>query len=113
VASCSPALTVSVLVPTLQEERTIAATLDHLAALPGTWEVVVADGGSRDATVALARAHPSVPRVLVQAGGRAAQCNAAAAAATGQALYMVGVPPRWRTAAVRRGALRAVGRSLS
>ncbi len=65
---------VSVLVPTLDEERRIGATLDHLAGLEGRFEVVVADGGSRDATVALARRNPSAPRVVVAArGGRGAQ----------------------------------------
>ncbi len=82
--------TVSVLVPTLDEERRIAATLDHLAALPGRFEVIVADGGSRDATVALARAHPSAPRVVVApVGGRGAQCNAAAALARGEVLLVL------------------------
>ena len=41
---------VSILVPTLDEERELPALLDALGALPGRWEVVVADGGSRDAT---------------------------------------------------------------
>ncbi len=81
---------VSLLVPTLQEERTIGATLDHLAGLPGRFEVVVADGGSRDATVALARAHPSAPRVVVAAGGgRGRQLNAAAAVARGDVLLVL------------------------
>lgn len=69
-------LLVSVVVPTWQEAAGIGATLDHLAALPGRWEVIVADGGSPDGTAALASAHPSRPRVRVRdGGGRAAQCN--------------------------------------
>ncbi|MBA3328488.1 MAG: glycosyltransferase, partial [Solirubrobacterales bacterium] len=52
---------VSVLVPVLDEERALPGLLEHLAALPGRWEVIVADGGSRDATVAIARAHHSAP----------------------------------------------------
>ena len=51
--------------------------------------MIVADGGSRDATVSIARAHPSAPRVLTQTGGRAAQCNAAAALATGEMLVVL------------------------
>lgn len=80
---------VSVLVPTLREERALPATLDHLAALPGNWEVVVADGGSRDASVAVARAHPVGARVLHAEGGRAAQCNTAARAARGDVLLFL------------------------
>ena len=80
---------VSVLVPTLDEERELPALLDALAALHGRWELVVADGGSRDATVPLARAHPATPRVIEAHGGRAAQLNAAARAATGDVLLFL------------------------
>ena len=80
---------VSVLVPTLDEARALPALLDHLAALPGRWEVLVADGGSGDGTVALARAHPSAPAVVEARGGRAAQLNAAAARARGDVLLFV------------------------
>ncbi len=81
---------VSVLVPTLHEAGTITATLDHLAALPGRFEVVVADGGSRDATVALARAHPSAPQVVVaRGGGRGRQLNAGAEVARGDVLLIL------------------------
>ena len=41
---------VSVLIPTLDEARELPHLLDHLAALHGHWETIVADGGSRDAT---------------------------------------------------------------
>ena len=80
---------VSILVPTLDEERELPRLLDHLAELYGRWEIVVADGGSRDATQPIAREHPSRPRVVVQAGGRAAQLNAAAHAATGDVLLFL------------------------
>ena len=80
---------VSLLVPTLDEERALPALLDDLAALHGRWEIVIADGGSRDATVALARAHPSKPGVLTASGGRAAQLNAAARAARGDVLLFL------------------------
>jgi rSAM/selenodomain-associated transferase 2 len=80
---------VSVLVPTLNEERELPSLLGHLAALHGRWEVVIADGGSTDATQALARAHPTAPRVLERRGGRAAQLNAAARAAKGDVLLFL------------------------
>ena len=86
-ASTSPL--VSILIPTLDEERELPALLDALAALPGRWEVVVADGGSRDATIELARAHAAPPIVIEARGGRAAQCNAAARVATGDVLLIL------------------------
>ena len=80
---------VSILIPTLDEARELPDLLDHLAALPGDWETIVADGGSCDATLQIAQGHPSRPRVVVQAGGRAAQLNAAAKVATGDILLFL------------------------
>jgi rSAM/selenodomain-associated transferase 2 len=80
---------VSVLIPTLDEARELPHLLDHLAALPGSWEVIVADGGSRDATLNIARAHALAPRIVQRTGGRAAQLNAAARVATGDILLFL------------------------
>lgn len=80
---------VSVIVPVLDEASELPRALDALAALPGRWEVLVADGGSCDETVAIAEAHPLGPRVLRVAGGRARQQNAAAAAARGEVLVFL------------------------
>jgi rSAM/selenodomain-associated transferase 2 len=80
---------ISVVVPTLDEAAALPGLLDHLAALRGRFEVIVADGGSRDGTPALAAAHPSAPRVLSVAGGRAAQANAGAAAAHGDPIVFL------------------------
>jgi uncharacterized protein len=77
--STAPPL-VAVVVPVLEEARTLAATLDHLATLDGAFETIVVDGGSGDGTAEIARAHPLAPRVLVERGGRARQLNAGAAA---------------------------------
>jgi rSAM/selenodomain-associated transferase 2 len=79
----------SIVVPVLDEERGIGALLDHVAALPGRWEVLLADGGSRDATVAIARAHPLAPRLVAAPRGRARQQNAAAALARGDVLVFL------------------------
>jgi rSAM/selenodomain-associated transferase 2 len=78
-----------VIVPVLDERDGIGAVLDHLAGLAGTFEVLVADGGSRDGTPELAAAHPSAPRVLRAGPGRARQQNAAAAEAAGEALLFL------------------------
>ena len=80
---------VSLIVPTLDEERELPRLLDHLARLHGRWEIVVADGGSRDRTRDIAREHPARPRVIVQGGGRAAQLNAAARVAAGDPLLFL------------------------
>jgi rSAM/selenodomain-associated transferase 2 len=102
---------VSVVIPTLDEAAALPATLDHLASLPGEWEVVVADGGSRDATAAIAAAHPRAD-VVVQArgGGRARQLNAGACRASGEILLFLHADSRLpRTAHASLAATRAAG----
>ncbi len=85
----SPQPLVSIVVPTLEEARTLPGLLDHLAGLAGRLEVIVADGGSLDATARLAREHPSVPWVVEAPGGRARQLNAGAAVSSGEILVFV------------------------
>jgi rSAM/selenodomain-associated transferase 2 len=80
---------VSVILPVLDEEAEISGALDHLGALPGRWDVIVADGGSRDRTVELAERHPLSPRVMTVTEGRARQSNAAAEAASGELLVFL------------------------
>lgn len=78
----------SVVVPALDEAGGIAATLDTLAPLRAAGhEVIVADGGSRDATVAVAK--PRADRVIAAPRGRAAQMNAGAAVASGDVLLFL------------------------
>lgn len=45
----------SVIIPTLNEELWIGATLDAVARVRGSLDVIVVDGGSGDATAAVAR----------------------------------------------------------
>ncbi len=78
---------VSVVVPALDEQATVAAAVASARrALPGC-EVIVVDGGSRDATAAAAR--QAGARVLVRPGSRAVAMNAGAAAACGDALLFL------------------------
>ena len=78
----------SVIVPTLDEATVIAASLDALAPLRAQGhEVIVVDGGSRDATAAIAR--PRADAVIDAPRGRAAQMNAGAALARGDALVFL------------------------
>jgi rSAM/selenodomain-associated transferase 2 len=78
----------SVIVPALDEGERIAATLDALANLRALGvEVIVVDGGSRDATVQRARLRAD--RVIPAARGRASQMNAGAEKATGDVLLFL------------------------
>lgn len=78
----------AIVMPVLDEAAGIVATLQSLAPLRARGvEIVVADGGSRDATVALAR--PLADRVVAAPRGRARQMNAGAAAtAAAQLLFL-------------------------
>jgi rSAM/selenodomain-associated transferase 2 len=78
----------SVVIPALNEARGIGGALAALAPLRARGhEVIVADGGSSDDTVQLAR--PRCDRVVQCAPGRARQMNAGAAAAEGDALLFL------------------------
>jgi rSAM/selenodomain-associated transferase 2 len=78
----------SIIMPVLDEGDGIAAALDALADLRalGT-EVIVVDGGSRDATVQRARLRAD--RVISAPRGRALQMNAGAATAAGNVLLFL------------------------
>jgi rSAM/selenodomain-associated transferase 2 len=82
------ALTLSIIIPALDEAAGIAATLAALGDFRQRGaEVIVVDGGSGDATVE--RARPLADRVLAAPRGRAAQMNAGAAAASGDVLLFL------------------------
>jgi rSAM/selenodomain-associated transferase 2 len=79
---------ISIVMPVLDEAAGIEAALRALAPCRQRGaEVVVVDGGSRDATVELSR--PLADRVLTAPRGRAAQMNAGAAAARGDMLLFL------------------------
>jgi rSAM/selenodomain-associated transferase 2 len=78
----------SIIVPVLDEAPGIATTLSALQPLRARGhEVIVVDGGSIDATVELAR--PLADRVSASPRGRAAQMNAGAAIAGGDAFVFL------------------------
>jgi rSAM/selenodomain-associated transferase 2 len=78
----------SIIMPVLDEGERIAAALDALAELRALGvEVIVVDGGSRDATVQRARLRAD--HVLSVARGRALQMNAGAAKAAGDVLLFL------------------------
>lgn len=78
----------SVIVPALDEEARLPATLAALQPLRSRGhEVIVVDGGSSDATREAAR--PGADRVMEAQRGRARQMNAGALAATGDVLLFL------------------------
>jgi rSAM/selenodomain-associated transferase 2 len=97
---------VSIVVPTLDEAAGLAAHLEGLQPLRERGcEVVVVDGGSRDATLEIAR--PLADVVLSAPRGRGTQLNAGARAARGDLLLFLHADTRLPPGAVEaiRGAL--------
>ena len=89
----------SVVIPTLNAAATLPGALAALGDIPD--EIVVADGGSSDSTVALA--HDAGARVIVTVRGRGMQLAAGIAAARGAWLLLLHadtrLAPGWRAAA--------------
>src|SRR5262249_10621291 len=104
--SCTPAVSrrpeasrylpmskLSIIIPVLDEGESIAATLDGLANMRTLGvEVIVVDGGSRDATIQRARLRAD--RVISAPRGRALQMNAGAEKAAGDVLLFLPADPR-------------------
>ncbi len=78
---------VSIIVPTLNEESQITATLRALQKLSGEKEIIVADGGSTDKTIELAAAQGV--RVVHSVRGRGPQMHAGALQAAGDVFWFV------------------------
>ena len=77
---------ISVILPTLNEEQVLARTLARLQPAENV-EMIVADGGSDDATTTVASQAGAV--VVHESGGRAAQLNRGVAAAQGRILLFL------------------------
>lgn len=88
----------SIIIPTLDEGTTLIGALAALAPLRAAGhEVLVVDGGSRDATQEVAQGRAD--RVLVAPRGRAVQMNAGAGAARGDVLLFLHADSRLPEAA--------------
>ncbi len=91
------------IIPTLDEASRLPRCLAALADQPPPCELIVADGGSRDGTRALAAAHGAV-RLVDAPRGRATQMNAGARASRGELLWFLHadcVPPAGALDAIR------------
>jgi rSAM/selenodomain-associated transferase 2 len=82
-----PTKEISIIIPTLNEEKTISQCLETVVNIPGI-EIIVSDGGSTDRTVAIAGQHREVKVVHTQAG-RGIQMNNGAAYAKGEILLFL------------------------
>lgn len=80
-----PAL--SIIIPALNEARSIGATMAALKVLRGSIEVIVVDGGSLDGTLEILRA--SGVRVIESERGRGLQLHAGASIARGEVLWFL------------------------
>lgn len=94
------AMTLSLIMPVLNESAGIDAALTALAPLRAQGvEVIVVDGGSEDDTADLAR--PLADRVIAAPRGRATQMNAGAAGARGDILLFLHADTRLPADAAR------------
>jgi rSAM/selenodomain-associated transferase 2 len=96
---------ISIIIPTLNESTTIRGAADSLAGLRGEFEVIVADGGSTDETVEIARKCGF--RVITSPRGRGQQMNAGARLARGDVLLFLHADTR-----LPEMALRLIGETL-
>ncbi len=95
---------ISIVVPVLNEAHHLRATLDALDAQAGEKQIILADGGSTDATRELARGRA----LLVESPpGRARQMNAGAARAEGETILFLHCDTR-----LPAGALTAVEHAM-
>jgi rSAM/selenodomain-associated transferase 2 len=90
----STRLRISIIIPTLNEASELQATLQHAA---GADEIIIADGGSTDATREIAQKNGCK---ICQGTSRSRQMNTAAQVATGDILVFLHadtyLPQQWR-----------------
>ena len=79
---------VSIIIPVLNEAEHLRALLARLSQEAGEWEIIVADGGSTDATDDILAEFPKI-RKTVTLPGRGRQMNAGARAARGEVLLFL------------------------
>lgn len=78
---------ISVIIPTLNEEKSLAQTLKSLDSFGTDLEIIIADGGSTDTTMQIAKS--SGTKLVTSGTGRGTQLNAGARIALGNALLFL------------------------
>ncbi len=78
---------VSIIIPTFNEERFIAATLDSLQKIEEPIEIIVVDGGSTDGTADIVRSYGV--HLITSERGRGQQMQAGSAAANGAIFWFL------------------------
>jgi len=79
-------MNISIIIPTLNEETTIAHTLENLSIFHRPHEIILVDGGSQDQTVPIAS---KWAKVISSDQGRARQMNVGAKEARGDVLLFL------------------------
>ncbi|MGR3293884.1 MAG: TIGR04283 family arsenosugar biosynthesis glycosyltransferase, partial [Candidatus Scalindua sp.] len=77
----------SIIIPTINEERTISQCLETVVDIPGI-EVIVVDGGSTDRTVEIVGQYRDI-KVVTSVMGRSVQMNKGAGCASGEILLFL------------------------
>lgn len=93
-------MTISVIIPTLNEAHRLPSLLAHLRNESADIEIIVVDGGSQDETCAVAKAANA--RVLTSARGRGQQLQAGAEAASGDVLWFLHADTTYPSGGLRR-----------
>jgi len=83
---CGEIILISIIVPVLNEEKSIEELLIDLHNLPGNKEIIVVDGGSVDNTITIAEKYG---KVIVSEKGRSNQMNCGALNSKGDILWFV------------------------
>jgi glycosyltransferase involved in cell wall biosynthesis len=78
---------ISIIIPTLNEERSLPSLLNAIRQQGADYEVIVVDGGSQDRTLDIARDHEV--RTLVSPPGRGAAMCIGASASRGEVLLFL------------------------
>jgi rSAM/selenodomain-associated transferase 2 len=80
-------MTFTIIIPTLNEEVALPRTLEAASRLAGVREIIVADGGSSDETIAIAEAFGT--SLVRSARGRGQQLATGASSASGEVLLFL------------------------
>jgi rSAM/selenodomain-associated transferase 2 len=97
---------ISIIIPTLDEERLLPALLDTIGQQRAAHEVIVVDGGSQDRTLEVA--HNRGVRTLISRPGRGAGIAIGAEASCGDVLFFLHADSR-----LLPGALERINEALS